>query len=86
MRTEAFELVGLVNIASESISHPQINPTGGGDSGSITIVAEDTFRMKNGATVSTGTRVAGDAGSIRVHAGKVEIDGNGRATGWAANR
>ena len=52
-----------------------------GDAGSIDITATGKLSMVNGSDISSSTWSSGDAGPVKVGAGSIVIDGQGRATG-----
>ena len=60
----------------------------GGEAGSIEVTVDGLLELRDGATISSSTFAAGDAGSVAVQAGAVQMDGRGapgELTGIATN-
>ncbi|MFA7279034.1 MAG: filamentous hemagglutinin N-terminal domain-containing protein [Sterolibacterium sp.] len=63
-------------IQSETINRP--NQTGSGDAGTIVINTPGMLTLKAGGQLNTSTSGSGDAGSINIDAGKINIDPMGK--------
>ncbi len=59
---------GYAGISSEALY-------GSGKAGTVEVTAEESLELIDGARISTSTYAAGDAGSVKIEAGRIAIDG-----------